>query len=115
MGDDKAAKTSDDVVILGPPTADGGGVHVLRAREQRIEAGELRALRDGQPITGELVTLTPRPDAPNVCDVKESVRVPGPAASARKGPARVASNAYRDGWDEVFAAPASPGAVKALN
>ena len=29
-----------DVVLLGPPTADGTGIHVLRARNQRIETGD---------------------------------------------------------------------------
>jgi hypothetical protein len=115
MSDDgeKAAKPKEDVVLLGPPTADGDGVHVLRARDQRLEAGELRALREGRPISGELVTLAPREGQPRVCDVKESVPVPsGTTASAsdgaqKKGPAQVATEAYRSGWDEIFG-PAPP-------
>jgi len=89
-----------DVVLLGPPTADGEGVHVIRAREERIETGELRALQHGKPITGEVVTLKPREDNPRICDVQESFS----AGSARthKGPPRVATDAYRDGWDEIF-------------
>lgn len=90
-----------DIVLLGPPTADGAGVHVLRARNERIEAGELRAIQDGRPITGEIVTLERRKDNPRVCDVKDSYSPPG-AAAAHKGPAKVATDAYRDGWDEVF-------------
>ncbi|MBX3264403.1 MAG: hypothetical protein KIS78_37545 [Labilithrix sp.] len=93
-----------DVVVLGPPTADGGGVHVLRAREERIETGELRSLEEGRPITGEVLTLAPRKDNPRVCDVKESF-VPGDATAPAKtkGPAQVATQAYRDNWEEVFA------------
>ena len=98
-----------DVVILGPPTADGAGVHVLRAREEKVEVGELRALEEGRPIVGEVVTLAPRKDNPRVWDVKDSFRAPG---SAGKGPAKVATEAYRDGWDEVFGKkPAPPSAV----
>ena len=95
-----------DVVLLGPPTNDGAGVHVIRAREERIETGELRALQEGRPITGEIVTLEPRKDNPRVCDVKESYKPKAhPAAAlAHKGPANVATDAYRDGWDEVFGA-----------
>jgi hypothetical protein len=99
--DASAAETSPrDIVFLGPPTADGAGVHVLRAREERIEAGELRAIQEGKPITGEIVSLAPRKDNPRVCDVKDSYRPP--AMMSHKGPAKVADDAYRDGWDEVF-------------
>jgi len=90
------------VVLLGPPTADGDGVHVLRAREQRIETGELRAIVEGKPITGELVSLKPRKDNPHVCDVTESFKT-NALPPRGKGPAQVATQAYRDNWDEVFA------------
>jgi hypothetical protein len=102
-----------DVVILGPPTADGAGVHVLRAREEKVEVGELRALEEGRPIHGEVVTLSPRKDNPRVCDVKDSYRAPGLAptpvmALTHKGPAKVATEAYRDGWDEIFGTKPKP-------
>lgn len=97
-----------DIVFLGPPTADGGGVHVLRAREERLEAGELRTLQEGRPITGEVLTLAPRKDNPRVLDVKDSYSPPA-TRHASKGPAKVATDAYRDGWDEVFGSrPAQP-------
>jgi hypothetical protein len=94
-----------DVVVLGPPTADGGGVHVLRARDEKIETGELRQLQEGRPIVGEVVTLEPRKENPRVCDVRNSFAPPSTATASvtpHKGPARVASQAYRDGWDEIF-------------
>lgn len=91
-----------DVVLLGPPTADGAGVHVLRARDTRIEAGELRALQEGRPITGEVVTLKPRESNPQLCDVTASYSPP--AQLGHKGPAKVATRAYREGWDEIFGA-----------
>lgn len=94
-------RSPTDIVFLGPPTADGAGVHVLRAREERLEAGELRTLQEGRPIAGEVLTLAPRKDNPRVCDVRESY-APPTARHASKGPAKVATDAYRDGWDEVF-------------
>jgi hypothetical protein len=106
---------SRDVVLLGPPTNDGAGVHVIRAREERVEAGELRALQEGRPITGEIVTLEPRKDNPRVCDVRDSYMPPAattPLSLGHKGPANVATDAYRDGWDEVFGKNAK-GASKA--
>lgn len=99
-------KDSPDVVVLGPPTADGAGVHVLRARNERLEAGELRNVEEGRPLAGELVTLAPRKDNPRVYDVKDSYVPPttmAPPQSKTKGPAQVATKAYRDNWDEVFA------------
>jgi hypothetical protein len=102
--DADAAPAKTDVVLLGPPTADGDGVHVLRAREQRLEAGELRALREGKPITGEVVSLEPRADNPRVCDVTASYT---PKATRGKGPPQIASSAYRSGWEEIFGGGAS--------
>jgi hypothetical protein len=102
-----ANETKSDVVLLGPPTKDGAGVHVLRARDERIEAGELRALEHGRPISGEVVTLAPRKANPRICDVKESLTPPRPTgavgARPKKGPAQVATKAYRDHWEETFA------------
>jgi hypothetical protein len=99
-----SASGRPDVVVLGPPTADGEGVHVLRARDERLETGELRNLEEGRPITGEIVTLSPRKDNPRVCDVTDSYTPPHALAPAKaKGPAQVATQAYRDNWDEVFA------------
>jgi hypothetical protein len=103
-------------VLLGPPTADGAGVHVLRARDERIEAGELRALQEGRPIAGEIVSLKPRESNPRICDVTESYAPQGtsspsdspPAQLGHKGPAKVATNAYREGWDEIFGAKPKP-------
>ncbi len=108
MSDDATKTTAPaapaDVVVLGPPTADGAGVHVLRARDEKIETGELRALQEGRPIVGEVVSLEPRKENPRVCDVRSSYAPPSTAAAAtaHKGPARVATQAYRDGWDEIF-------------
>ena len=110
---DAPAKPDEDVVVLGPPTPDGDGVRVLRARNDRLEAGELRALEEGRPVTGEIVKLEPRKDDPRICDVRESWRPPARASASpspptpttptkKKGPAQVASDAYRDGWDKVF-------------
>lgn len=108
-GDTKSSppQAKADVVLLGPPTADGNGVHVLRAREERLEAGEIRALEEGKPISGEVVTLAPRKDNPRICDVKESYSPAASLPAKTKGPAQVATQRYRDNWDQVFASPPS--------
>lgn len=116
-GDDAAKSPPRDVVLLGPPTADGEGVHVLRAREDRVEAGEVRPLKEGASIHGEVVKLTPRKDAPQVCDVDVTYAPPArSSASTRgKGPAQVATSSYRNGWDEIFGATKAERPSKALN
>jgi hypothetical protein len=109
--DDAPAPAPDDVVLLHSPTEDGEGQRVIRAREGRLEVGEVRPLKEGRPISGEVVSLTPRADAPRVCDVKVHVKVPetAPNALPHKGPARVSSGAYREGWDALFGARPAKG------
>ena len=121
MSDAVAKDKATDVVLLGPPTADGAGVHVLRAREEKLETGELRALQEGRPITGEVVALSPRKDNPRICDVTDSYRASTHGergedrAVTHKGPANVATDAYRDGWDEVFGKKRSPSGPPSAN
>ena len=104
-----------DVVLLHSPTDDGGGVRVVRARNGQVEVGEVRPMAEGKPLSGELVTLTPREGAPRVCDVTVHYRAPAaappqetrakdtaPALAARSGPAQVATNTYRDNWEATF-------------
>ena len=50
---------SKDVAVLCGPTDDGKGAKILRAREGALEAGEIRPVKDGQPVNqGELVRLS---------------------------------------------------------
>ena len=115
MADAPEKPPTKDVVLLGPPTADGEGVHVLRAREDRVEAGEVRPLKEGASIHGEVVKLTPRKDAPHVCDVDVTYAPPATKTARGKGPAQVATSSYRNGWDEIFGATKAERPRKALN
>ena len=101
-----------DVLIVHGRTADGEGVNVLRARDRHLELGEMRPLKEGKPITGEVVQLTPRAGAKNAFDVEVLAKVSAPAQAA--GPAQVATREYRDGWDRVFG-EAAPTADRSLN
>jgi hypothetical protein len=125
MGETK--REQQDVVLLCGPTADGGGVQVLRARNDRVETGEVRPVKDGQPLSGDLVKLTQREEEPRVCDVEvlhESARAaPDDKGSApsgsgrltRGGPAQVATKAYRDQWTRVFGSDDEPSSSKNMN
>jgi hypothetical protein len=98
-----------DVVLVHGATGDGEGARVLRARPGHVEAGEVRPLREGQPLSpgGEVVRLVERTGAPCVYDVKVDYQVPAapppPAARAANGPPQVSTPAYRESWDRTFA------------
>ena len=84
---------------------DENGMHILRRRSEEapVEAGVLRPLREGKPIDGEVISLIPRQEAPQLFDVK--TELPDPRAGNRtssEGPAQVATDAYRRGWDAVW-------------
>lgn len=84
---------------------DEHGTHILRRRSEDapVEAGVLRPLQSGKPIEGEVISLSPRSDTPLLFDVKSELPSPYPAARPTSdGPAQVASDAYRRGWDAVW-------------
>lgn len=122
-------RDDDDVVLLHSPNETGDGIRVVRKRQDTIELGELRPMREGQPIHGDVVRLTPREESALLfdCEVvlpsqtrKETPenKLPAPSASAaapepadekkaapklpHKGPPRVTTDAYRGGWDAIF-------------
>jgi hypothetical protein len=107
--DPKEPESSYDVAYLHGPTEDGRGTRILRLRQGRVEAAEVRPAQDGQPLNDrELVRLHPREQSPRVCDVEvlhegSLDRSEGDAERTSSGPARFSSRAYRDNWDRIFA------------
>jgi hypothetical protein len=103
-----------DVVLMGGATDDGEGARVLRARPGRIDAGEVRPMRDGRPLAGgEVVRLEQRANAPALFDVHVECVVPPSAPGVQGsqetspsrndgGPPQVATRAYRDNWEITF-------------
>ena len=81
---------------------DHRGVHILRRRsdEGPIEAGIVQPLEEGKPITGEVISLEQRGDLPFLFDVTSEVAAP--AARPNSGPAQVATDSYRRGWDAIW-------------
>ena len=113
MDDEEPKKPESGFDVLMPhgKTEDGEGARVLRARPGRLEAGEVRPLREGKPLVkGEVVSLSRRKDAPALYDVKveHAVEAPQAMASPQKttpGPAQVATRAYRESWERIFGRP----------
>ncbi|MBI4953033.1 MAG: hypothetical protein HY908_13445 [Myxococcales bacterium] len=116
------------MVFVYGKTEPDEGLRVLRARPNGdVEVGQLRSVREGQPIHGELVRLEQRPEHAQLFDVDVLLEAPSPSASGvaddhaaapaavpqepaptarrpRAGPPQVASPAYRRNWDRIFGA-----------
>lgn len=109
-----------DVVFVQGPTEDGKALSIVRVAEDKVSIGELREMKEGQPIHGEVVKLSRRPEHERLYDVEVLARAAHAGAgrkeadtdaqseeakgliTPRKGPSKVASDAYRSGWDLVF-------------
>jgi hypothetical protein len=89
-----------DVVLVDAPTERGDGYRVLRQRDNRVEVGELRALREGQALSGEVVRLHPREEHERLFDVEVMTQVP--ERRRGQGPPQVANDAYRRHWEAIF-------------
>jgi hypothetical protein len=102
----KEPAEGSDVALIHGKTADGEGLRIIRRRDDRIELGAVRPLKEGAPIAGEIVSLTPRSDFPLLCDVKVQYSAPpvrnDVAESPRHGPAQVATDRYRENWDRIW-------------
>lgn len=90
--------TSQDVVILGHETPDG--TSAIRVKDGTASLYTLRPAVDGEPIgDSEVVQLTPRAENPRICDVQ--------TVYGGKGPAKVTSDSYREGYDAIFVSKGS--------
>lgn len=93
-----------DVAMILDRTEDNEGFQILRRRDAEgpVEMGTMRPLREGKPIDGEVVTLRQRRDLPFLYDVKTEVADPEPRRGTSDGPAQVATEDYRKGWDAIW-------------
>jgi hypothetical protein len=101
---DKKAEPGD-VALVFDRTEDTEGYRILRRRAaaSEVEFGTIRPLKEGRPIDGEVLSLTPRKDVPFVYDVK--TELPDPRAGTRPttdGPAQIATEEYRRGWEAIW-------------
>lgn len=110
---DATSDRAEDVVFVHGPTEHG--VQITRLRDEQLEAGELRPLKEGQPVVGEIVKLSQRQESDRLFDVEVLAKGPnvgGPSAPSprapqqplgHKGPPRVATDRFRSNWEQVFA------------
>jgi hypothetical protein len=109
----------DDVLFVHSPCEQGDGFRVIRKRADTIEIGEIRTLKEGRPVHGEVVKLTQRAEHEQFFDVSvllpalpeggaaqgaQAAQAAQAAQGERSGPAQVATDAYRANWDTIFGA-----------
>jgi hypothetical protein len=98
-------RSAKDLALVFGQSEDGEEVHVLRRRNgsNTVEAGTLRPLKEGRAITGEVVHLEQREEAPFLFDCETDEELSAPAAARQSsGPAQVATDEYRRGWDAIW-------------
>jgi len=88
----------EDVLLMGPDLGDGTRA-CLRNNGGVFSAGTLATIKDGQPISSELVRLTQRTG--NLYDV-EQLYDPSPGSDEKSGPSQVATDDYRTGWEAIW-------------
>jgi hypothetical protein len=116
---------SKDIAILSGPTEDGQGARVLRIRQGTVSAGEIRPVKEGEPIThNEVVRLHPIDADQRVCEVEvlhdpalppagrddkpetpehdESSAQRDAKAATSPRRARVSTPTYRKNWSAIF-------------
>lgn len=99
-----APEKKRDLLFVHSPTPKGDGYRVIRAREDRVEFGEMSDVKEGEPLRGEVVRLKKRPEDERLFDV--DVVVPREeTARPHAGPAKVATDAYRANWEAIFQSP----------
>jgi hypothetical protein len=103
-----------DLALVFGPSEDGQGFKMLRRRAgtSLVEAGTIRPLQEGRAIIGEVVQLEPRPEAPFLFDCQTDRELSTtPVEPALTGPAQVATEEYRRGWDAIWGSRNRPAAV----
>jgi len=98
-----------DVLHLGPELPGGFHPYIRHRPGCSVESGIIKARPDhgndeAMPNCDGILRLSST-GAPNTFDVESLYERDAQVASAHSGPAKVSTDAYRDGWDRIFGAP----------
>jgi hypothetical protein len=96
---DECPGKGKDLVRLGDPVGERVCPFIRHKADCSIQTGFLRKARDGEPLSAGAVQLG-NPQGDGVYEVLDEVAPV--VALDHSGPAQVASDAYRDGWDGIF-------------
>lgn len=107
MADDHRSNSNcpgKDVVRMGPDVGGGHRPFIRHTADHRVEGGFLRQAREGEPLQDGAVLLSETEDS-GVYNVDYEYKAEGQKAgqkAAGSGPAQVATDDYRRGWDNIF-------------
>lgn len=90
------------MVHLGPRIGPNAYLGVRHTKEHEFEPVLARRREDGESLAPDELIGHPR-ETPGVYDLDESPK------TSIKGPAKVSSRAYRQGWDTIFGGQVSVG------
>lgn len=95
--------SGSDFIIPGP-VVNGVQCAIRHDASHGISMGSIHRMEDGKPIPSDALLVKPR-DGSHIMDVvgslsdKNGLKV---ESNASGGPAKVTSNEYRNGWDNIF-------------
>lgn len=106
-----SAPTIGDIAVVWGRNENGLYILRRRAPEAPVEAGLLQPLVEGRPISGEVISMRPRSEAPFLFDVKTEIAAPEVTEpnTTGHGPSQVATESYRKGWDAIWGADSEAG------
>lgn len=95
------AKDKKDVLQLGPELEDGARPYI-RDQDGQLSCGLLgKPTPTGKSLHGAGLIMEHRGPGPRF-NVLGEFDAPAPAPAKAKGPAKVTTDAYRAGWDQLF-------------
>ena len=94
----------DEITLLSDPGPTGRRIYARHCADHKVIVGECWPCKEGQPLNGTPVVALKRKGDGVYDVVGEYGADPNHCSGEAGGPALVASDAYRDGWDRIFGA-----------
>lgn len=91
----------DEFVIPGPPLPNGGRACIHHAEDHTVRPGVLMPMEEGKAIPDNAMLLEAR-EGTNLYNVVGSIASMKEERQERKGPSKVNSRAFKNGWDNIF-------------
>jgi hypothetical protein len=112
----KECQLHGDRMQIGPDRGDGLHPCVRHTPDHKISPGWVKPLKQGKPLNGASVVYLQYDPSIGDFEVKSTYEPNQPKdmstktqASPSTGPAMVASDEYRSGWDRIFGQKAAVG------
>lgn len=103
MADESPKKPCErgDELCVGPSVGGDAHLFVRHTADHRHVPGIMRPVREGEPLTSDVLHVTPKDPKNGVYHVEE-IQVPSTPSMSSGRPAKVTSDAFRTGWDGIF-------------